>query len=377
LHRRVGALKVSQSLILFFVMTHRKKILVINTHPDRSEAFMIGQLAGRGYDAEVILHPGAVRRSAIESAGLPVYPLSIKQRLQPSLIRLIRERVASGAQLIHCFNKRSLSNAVFALRRTEVPIVTYRGVIGNLWQWNPETRLTFFNPRVKKIICVCDAVRDYMESIGIKSHKLLRIHKGHRLDWYTPAARSALGEFGIPEAAFVVGCTARIRARKGLDVLMEAAKRLSDQPVHFLLVGEITDGRVRQMAGDPAVRNRVHLAGFRTDAAALMGACDAFVMPSLRREGLPRAVIEAMAQGVPAIVTDVGGMPEIVVDGENGLVIKPGESDSLAAAILKLSADAQLKKRMGAEARKRIATAFNVETTITQTAAVYDEVLSS
>lgn len=358
-------------------MADRKKILLINSHPDRSEAFMIGQLAARGYDADVILHPKAVRRSVIESAGLPVYPLEIGRRLQPSLIRLIRERVRAGARLVHCFNKRSLSNAVFALRGTRVPIVTYRGVIGNLSRWNPETRLTFFNSRVKKVICVCDAVKDYMESIGIEPGKLIRIHKGHRLDWYSPASRGAMKEFGIPEDAFVVGCSARMRARKGLDVLLEAAKRLGGHRVHFLLVGEVTDRKVLQLADGPDIRTQVHLAGFRKDAAALMGACDAFVMPSLRREGLPRAVIEAMAQGVPAVVTDVGGMPEIVVKGESGFVVAAGSADALATALRALQSDSALRSRMGAEARKRVETAFNIETTIGQTVAVYDDVLSS
>ena len=99
----------------------------------------------------------------------------------------------------------------------------------------------------------------------------------------------------------------------------------------------------------------------------MAGAFDVFVMPSLEREGLPRAVIEAMAQGIPAFVTDVGGMPEIVVNGECGLVVPPNDPEALSQAIISLAKDTSLCRRFSDNASMRIRDHFNIQATIRET----------
>jgi glycosyltransferase involved in cell wall biosynthesis len=98
-------------------------------------------------------------------------------------------------------------------------------------------------------------------------------------------------------------------------------------------------------------------------------------MPSLRREGMPRALIEALAQGVPAIVSRVGGMPELVRGGVEGLIVPPGQPAPLAAAIAHLRDDDALRQSMGRNARARIATDFSIERTVEQTIALYRALL--
>ena len=98
---------------------------------------------------------------------------------------------------------------------------------------------------------------------------------------------------------------------------------------------------------------------------------DVFVMPSIKREGLPRAVIEAMAQGTPAIVSDVGGMPEIVVHGECGLVVPPKDPAALAKALIRLARDPVRCRRFSKRAPERIQSHFNIQTTIRQTVGLF------
>jgi L-malate glycosyltransferase len=99
------------------------------------------------------------------------------------------------------------------------------------------------------------------------------------------------------------------------------------------------------------------------------------VMPSLDREGLPRAAIEAMAQGVPAVVTDVGGMSELVRDGVEGFVVLPGRPPALADALLRLMRNPELRRMMGRQARERIRTEFSVERSVSGTLATYESVV--
>src|SRR5690606_11067996 len=157
-------------------------------------------------------------------------------------------------------------------------------------------------------------------------------------------------------------------------VLVDAFERLpEDANAHLLLIGHMDKAPLTQRIAASAARERIHVLGFRGDAPALVAACDVFVLPSIKREGLARSAIEAMAYGVAPVVTSCGGSPELVVDGESGIVVPPGDAAALARALERLRGDAALRKRYGAAARERIRTAFDIETTIKKTYALYAE----
>jgi glycosyltransferase involved in cell wall biosynthesis len=160
-------------------------------------------------------------------------------------------------------------------------------------------------------------------------------------------------------------------------VLIDALALLpGDWPVHLVLVGRMDDSRlVRHIAASPRAAC-VHRLGVRPDAPAIAAGCDVFVLPSIKREGLARSLIEAMAYARPVVVTDCGGSPELVVDGDSGLVVPAGNAPALADAISRLYRSPELRARYGASARERIATAFRIETTIEQTLALYRSVVA-
>jgi len=162
-----------------------------------------------------------------------------------------------------------------------------------------------------------------------------------------------------------------------VDVLLEAALRpeLSGRPeIHFLLVGEVRDKRIASLARQGANLKRVHMPGRIDRAATLAKLCNVCVMPSLKREGLPRAIMEAMAQEVPVIVTDVGGMPELVEHNRSGLIVPAGNAAALAEAIAELADDPNHCAEMGKRAKERIMNDFHVTRTIEQTLRLYREI---
>jgi glycosyltransferase involved in cell wall biosynthesis len=358
------------------------KALCITEDPDRPTTATFVGLKRAGVDVTVVCPPTAVKnRATLAEAGVRLLDLEVRGRFDRGGTRRLRdELVRRGYHVLHVFSNRPLESGIVAVRGLPVRLIAYRGIVGNVSFFSPVSWLRFLNPRIDRIVCVCNAVRDYFLAmqpafLRIPAQRLVTIYKGHSLDWY--AARPAdLSAVGIPADAFVVVCVANYRPRKGIEVLVDALADLPrDWPVHLLLVGRMDAPRLRKKIDASPVRERIHAPGHRDDAPALVAACDVFALPSVKREGLARSLIEAMAYGVAPVVTDCGGSPEVVVDGECGLVVPVRDAAALARAIARLYENADLRKRFGAAARARIGSEFKIEGTIEQTLALYRELV--
>ena len=179
-----------------------------------------------------------------------------------------------------------------------------------------------------------------------------------------PAARAALrASLGLPVDAFVVGTVGRFDPIKNLPLLVDALARAAPQlpRLRALLVGDGAElAAVRQRVAAAALDDRVCFTGFRADARELTQCMDLFVLSS-HSEGLSIALLDAQAAGVPAAVTAVGGNPDVVVHGETGWVVAPGDAAALAAAIVAGGGDARLCAGLGAAAVRRHAERFDWE----------------
>ena len=291
----------------------------------------------------------------------------------------MREELQRGRyHIMHTFNNKAVSNGLRACKGLPVKIVCYRGIVGAVGFLDPMSWMRYLNPRIDRIVCVADAIRrHFLEMkpafLRMPAERPVTIHKGHKLEWYT-ATPADLTACGIPAGACVVGCTANYRPRKGIEYLIDAIERLPDD-VHLLLIGHMDAARLTRHIERSPAKARVHRVGFVGNAPELSAACDIFCMPSTKREGLARAIIEAMAYRVPPVVTNAGGSPELVVDGECGFVVPPKDAAALAEAIGRLYRDPELRQRFGDAARHRIGTAFRNEDTVRKTVALYQELV--
>ncbi len=355
------------------------RILAITAQPDLPEAYLLRGLKEAGVELTCVGEADAKRRELIEEVGIPYHELTLQSKVSFSAMRTLRRLIAEvKPDIVHSFAGRGLSNALLATLGKPVMHVAYRGTMGHLSRWDPTSWITFLNSRVRAIICVSDAVRQYLLSIGIPPSRLRTIYKGHDCAWYTQKQKADLSTLGIPLDAFIVGYTANMRPVKGADVLLEALRYLpATSHIHALLIGEVRDPVITALGAEPSVAPRAHFAGFRADAAALVSACHAIVMPSREREGLPKSVIEGMAQGICPVVSRVGGMPELVKDGECGLIVPPSNATALAQALRQLELDRALCSQLGSAAKKRIETKFNISATIKAHLQVYTELLST
>lgn len=356
------------------------RVLAVTAHSDLPETNLFIGLMQAGVGLEVMCPDDAPHRQTLIESGVEVHTLTLKGRFDGKGRSKIRQRLVSGKfDILHAFNNNAVSNGLRASRNLDVKFVAYRGIEGNVSVFDPASWTTYLHPRVDKIICVADAIRQYLVSLRFlwwrfPADKAIVIYKGHDLSWYRgPAVPRS--EFGLSQDAFVVGCTVNERPRKGLPYLIEAASLVPrDADVHLLLIGNIGGAKTLQRIADSPAADRIHLTGFRRDAPQVLASCDACILPAVKREGLPKGIIEGMVHAVTPIVTNSGGSPELVEHGKSGLIIAPRSSQAIADAITQLYEDPAACKQMGLEARQRIQREFHVSKTIEQTLSLYREI---
>ena len=187
---------------------------------------------------------------------------------------------------------------------------------------------------------------------------------------------SIRSELGVAPDEFVVGTIANFRAQKDYPNLLNAARLLKERGVQIRIVA-VGQGpleqEMRALHNSMALGDRVLLLGQRDDAVAVLGACDAFVMAS-KNEGLPVAIMEALALGLPICATSVGGIPEAVTDGVEGQLVPPSDPESLASALTRLATDPALRSELAAGARVA-GERYDIQTAVTRIEEIYRGVL--
>jgi glycosyltransferase involved in cell wall biosynthesis len=357
-------------------------VLAVNGESDPAETGSFIAMRDRGVDIKVLTWPGTFQHQMLEEAGVPTIPYVLRSKFSREGIRTIRRELKrTHYDVLHMLDKRGTMNGLWASIGIDVRLVAYRGIIGNVSYADPLSWFYLLNPRLDRIICVCEAIRTFLLDLGVPGMRLRRevpvtIHKGHDPSWYAPPYED-LDQFGIPEGTFVVACTARGVPRKGVPVLLEAINQLPDGlDIHFLLAGTAMDNPLHQkLVNENRYRDNIHLHGFLKRMPWILPNCHVSVLPSLRREGLPRAIIEAMIGGVVPIVTNSGGSPDLVEEGKSGYIVPPGEWEPIRDRILTLYNDRALHAKMSAAAKERIRTDFTVDKTAEQTIALYRELV--
>lgn len=213
-----------------------------------------------------------------------------------------------------------------------------------------------------RVVAISDSLRRFtVEQVGVPAGKVETIHYG--LD-EPPAPWGSNPADDVAANARIVLSTSRLTRQKGVDVAVQALSLLPEDVV-LVVLGE---GPERTQLESP----RVHLPGRVPDVAAWLRRASVYVQPS-RWEGFGLAVLEAMISGLPVVATNVSSLPELVVDGETGVLVPPDDPAALAAGIERALASPQ----MGAAGRERAAREFSVAKMADRTAALYTDLLSA
>lgn len=340
--------------------------------------YLLEGLARRG-DCES--HLACPKDSAIaeaaRGAGIPVHPLGREGDLDPRMaLRIHRLLRRLRPDLVHVHSRRGADFwGGLAARRAGIPAVLSRRVDNPEPPWWAARKYLLY----RRVIAISEGIRRILLDEGLEGDRVVTVPSavdGGRFQG--PCDRGwFLREFGLPGEARTIGMVAQLIERKGHTYLLRALSNLRGRfpQLRVLLFGK---GPLRQELENEAQRrgiaDLVQFAGFRDDMHRILPCLDLVAHPALR-EGLGVSLLQAAASGTPLVAGRAGGVPEVVRDGVNGLLVEPGDAEALASAMAEILTDPEAAARMGRAGRALVAREFDIGAMVEGNHRVYRETL--
>jgi len=367
-------------------------------------AYLTEGLRKRGYDTTLVA--GSLARGedsmafVADARGVEIVRIDeLGREISPlrdlmATIRLARLIRKERPQILHTHTaKAGTVGRVAALlagsRRPPIVVHTFHGHV--LRGYFGPVRSLFFRllerwlaAGTTALIAVSPQVRDDLVALGVAPReRFVVIRLGIELDERVAPEQNGRGEsrryLGIPGDRFAVGWIGRMTAVKRTDDVLVAFKRLRDSGVDAMLcmVGDGPDRlQLEQRAHELGVARDTVFLGYQEDVAPFYAAFDALVLPS-GNEGTPVTVIEALAAERPVVATRVGGVPDVVRDGEDGFLVEAGATDDLADRLERLARDPALRARMGKRGRERVLPRYAVDRLVDDVDELYRALLNA
>lgn len=324
-------------------------------------------LKERGHAAGLVVSPGSLLAERAERAGIPVARIAMSCPLAPRAVARIASHLRQArAQILVTHSSPDAWTAGLAARLVGVPVVRMRHLTVPVRR-NPLSRAVY-TILCDKIVTTGEAIRTLLvEHVRISPAKVVSIPTGVDLERFDPSRVDPMRlrrELGLDSRAPLVGVVAVLRSWKGHLVFLRALRHVREvrPEVRAVLAG---DGPFRLVIQD-AIRaagqeEHVRMLGHREDVAEILSALDVVVSASTAAEGIPQALLQALAMRRPVVASDVGGIPEVIRPGETGWLVPVGDAEGLAAAILEALTDRTTVLRMTEQGRKAVEAHHSLE----------------
>ena len=332
-----------------------------------------------GHRAALVAHPEGELLKRM-SEGLDLVPLAPRNEIDLAAAwRLSRVLKQLRPQLVHAHDPHAVSMAATALSiaapSPKPPLVASRRIEFRIGH-NSFSRWKY--SQVDCFLAISGAVRDRLKADGIPASKIRVVHEGVDVERVAHLPHGDVhAALYLPHGAPVVGNIGALVAQKAHHHLIDAAAIVVKQvpDVRFVILGE---GELRQALEDQIkhkhLERHVFLAGFRPDVLELIKDFDVFALSSIQ-EGMCTSLVDAMAASKPAVAFAVGGVPEVLADGDTGFLVEPKDDRTLAARIVQLLKDESLRRKMGEAGLARARQLFTVERMVRETTDVYESMI--
>lgn len=355
------------------------------------------KLRQKGVDAFVVTRPQNNRPSYEEIQGVPTYRVGIRRGGRALTatcyilegLRLLaaqrgRWQIAHAHQMVSPMSLGLLAKSFLGNRLIINPHLGGKlGDVVTLQDERPLTgrfRLAAAVKLADAFVTISDEIRRELDSLGIEGDRIWEIPNGVDVEHFRPlqpGRRRRLREaLNLPDG-WLVGFAGRLTHQKGLDVLLEAWRRVvsARRDAQLILIGSGEElPNLFKQADSLGLERSVHFVGECSDVAPLLQACDAFVLPS-RSEGLPVALLEAMAVGLPVVATKIDGIRYVLEDGVTGGLVPPDDPMALSNRLLE-AADGARVQSWGERARRHVEAHYSLDVVAEQYVAMYEKILS-
>lgn len=328
---------------------------ILLTRPWEAAPFFAREIRKLGYSFETV--PVAIRKSRD--------PFRVIRSFKRIYNLLKRE----GFDLIHTHGYFADICALPVSRILKIPsLSTCHGFIEGDINLKVYNRLDLFAQRLsKRVICVSDDIGNLLTRWGVPQHRI-RVIQNAVAAASNGRDTSGLRErvrhyFHIAPSEIVLGYCGRLSEEKGLKYMIGAASSLaiSGLPIKVLLIGDGPEReKIERFAESVAFEKRVIFTGFQENVPDLLPSIDIFVLSSLT-EGTPMALLEAMAHGIPVVACAVGEIPEIISQGQDGLLVPPGQTEAIVQAVKRIVEDDRLRERLSISAIATVQRRFSLD----------------
>jgi glycosyltransferase involved in cell wall biosynthesis len=339
-------------------------------------------LRRQGFRPLLVCQPKSLLAKRASAVDIPFRELPMRSEYDLGAIWRLRQMIRREAvRLCHAHTAHAHTLLWLATMGTGARLLVSRrvdfAVAGNVF-----SRRKYLSPRVH-FAAISTGVKRVLRDAGIPEERIAIVPSGidvgkfHRAD--ADRTVDIRSEFHIPPGARIVGNIAHLADHKGHRYLIDAADIvIKEEPdVIFLIVGEGEERKALEtQIARLGLQGKIILAGFRENVAAFLSAFDLFALSS-HLEGLCTSLLDAMLAGVPVVTTRAGGVPDIIKDNENGLLVEPRNPAALAHAIVRLLRDREFAQRLARSARETVLRDFTSDKMVEGTIAVYDALAQS
>ena len=327
----------------------------------------------KDYDNIIASPPQSPLAKRAKATGLKVLPVQMRGEWDPVAVYKLKKIIRKNSiKIIHLHSPHAHALGLLAAKSAgNCKVVLSRRVVFHIRK-NILSRVKYSN--VDRIIAVSERVKEVLVADGLPEEKINVVYSGVDIERF----QNVKGDYLFPQLALNrhrlrIGNIAGLTWEKGHRTLLKAARIVVDEfpKVIFLIVGEGPLHReIEILIKKLNLQKEVKLLGFRQDIPEILSVLDLFVLSS-SREGLPNSLLDAFASRVPVVATSVGGIPEIVKDRVNGILVPPMNPGALAEAIIYLLKNRDLVRQMAEEGFRLVKEKFSIDRMVDQTKKIY------
>ncbi len=336
-------------------------------------------MAARGHRVALVGCPTGKLRQAAEAEGLMFHPLEMRGPWDlPAILKMRALLKSENTDILHTHSSVDGWVGGMAARWAGVASLRTRHLSAKV----PGHPFNFVYHLPQAVVTTGEGIRRHLiEDYGLPPQRVVSIPTGIDTQRYAPRdpEPGLARELGLRPGLPVVAIVAILRSWKRHDLFLAMARQLLDagRQAQFLIVGGgPKEAEVRALVASLGLGERVVLTGMRSDVERLLPLCDVCVLASDKNEGVPQAVLQQMAAQRPVVAARAGDVGQVVLDGQTGLLVEPGEAGALAAGVTRLLDDPELAQALGARGRVMVLERYSLEAMLLATEEVYRQVLA-